>query len=175
MTKQDTGGSGLAAGEREQLVYQIETRMAAHKDAAANAVRDAEQTLTDVREALARAQDEADRARYVSDRLPFMRQSVAEEIETLERVSNEKRVRASYRFLIDRAIELAAAEVRGFHDAQDDERREREEGVEALVAAEQRAVRALEQAQAMQQRVAGAEDSARRGLGIMVEKLSAPS
>lgn len=163
---------GIGRGEREQLVYQLETRMAAHRDAATAAVREAESSLSEARERLAQAEEAALREKYVSDPLPFMRQSVAEEVETLERVSNEKRVRASYRFLLDRAVELAGAEVQGFHDEGVAEQRERHEGLEACRAAEQRAVLTLEAARQMQQRVQAAEDAARRGLATMVDKLS---
>lgn len=168
----DRGGGSLAAGEKDQLVYQLETRMAAHRDAAAAAVREAEAALTDARERLVEAEESAERAGYVSDPLPFMRQSVDEEVETLERVSNEKKVRASYRFLLDRAVELAAAEVQRFHDDIADEQRERSDGLEACRAAVQRAEANLEAAHRMQERVHGAEDSARTGLARMVAKLS---
>lgn len=162
---------GMERGEREQLVYQLQTRMAAHREAAAAAVREAESSLSDARERLERAQQTATGEEYVSDPLPFMRQSVAEEVATLERVSNEKRVRASYRFLLDRSVELAGAELQGFHDDVLSERRERQEGLEACREAEQRAVRVLDAARQMQGRVHAAEEAARRGLDTMVVKL----
>lgn len=171
MSTDKTAGS-LAPGEKDQLVYQLETRMAAHREAAAAAIREAEAALTGARERLTEAEQAAERSRYVSDRLPFMRQSVDEEVETLERVSNEKKVRASYRFLLDRAIELAAAEVQRFHDDIADEQREREEGLEACRAAVERAEQNLAAAHQMQERVHGAEESARTGLATMVAKLS---
>ena len=162
----------LAAGEREQLVYQLQGRMSAHREAAASAVRQAESDLADVRERLAAAEADSAHAGYTSDPLPFMRASVAEEVETLERVSNEKKVRASYRFLVDRAVELAAAEVQGFHDETDRESRERTGGLAALREAEHRAVATLEAARQMQERVQAAEDAAQEGLRIMVAKFA---
>lgn len=171
MSTDKTAGS-LAPGEKDQLIYQLETRMAAPRGAAASAVREAEAGLVNARERLTEAEQAADRARYVSDRLPFMRQSVDEEVETLERVSNEKKVRASYRFLLDRAVELASAEVQRFHDDIADERREREEGLEACRAAVKRAEDNVEAARQMQARVHAAEESARTGLATMVAKLS---
>ena len=167
----DRSGS-LASGEKDQLVYQLETRMTAPREAAAAAVREADAALVAARERLAAAEQEAQREGYVSDPLPFMRQSVDEEVETLARVSNEKKVRASYRFLLDRAGELAAAEVQRFHDDIADNRRRREEGLEACRAAVLRAEQNLEGARQMQARVLSAEQSARTGLATLVAKLS---
>ena len=71
-----------------------------------------------------------------------------------------------------RAVELAAGEVQRFHDDLDAARREREGGIDACRAAVAIAAASLEEARAMQGRVAVAEQSARTGLGLLVEKLS---
>ena len=155
----------------DQLVYVLETRFAPHLEAAAGTVREAEGDLGRARERLARAEEAAAGAEYSSDPLIFMRRSVEEELDGLDRKTNEKRVRTSYRFLLDRAVELAAAEVQGFHDDREAERREREDGVEACREAVRRAEAALEEAVAMQDRVHAAERAARQGLATMVAKL----
>lgn len=166
------GGGSLAPGEREQLVYTLETRFAPHLESAGAALREAERELDEARERLGRAEQAAARAAYSSDALVFMRQGVEEEVDGLDRKTNEKRVRAGYRFLLDRTVDLAAAEVRGFHDDQDAARREREEGVEACREAVDRAAEGLEEARAMHERVLAAEQAARQGLALMVDKLS---
>lgn len=165
----------LDPDERAQLVYALEGRFAAHLDAAASAVREAERQLAEVREQLAAAIDEEERARYRSDPLVFMRDGVNEEVEGLSRKTTPKKVRTSYRYLLDRAVELAAGEVQGYHDDRARERQEREQGVQARRDAEERAVAALEEAHAMQERVRSAEAAARRGLDVMAEKLEAPA
>lgn len=165
---------GLAAGEREQLVYTLETRFAPALEAAAAAVRDAERALAEARERLARAELPT-QLPYASDPLIFMRHSVEEEIDGLERKTTEKKVRASYRFLLDRAVELAGAEVTGFHDSQAGLARERTEGLQACRDDERRAREAVAAAREMRGRVEAAERFARRGLQTMVDKLaSAP-
>lgn len=164
---------GLAAGEQEQLVYALDTRFAPHLEAAAATVREAERLLTEATDRLAHAEREAAAARYTSDPLVFMRQSVEEEVEALARKTTAKKVRTSYRFLLDRAVELAAGEVQRFHDDQEAARQEREEGIEACREAQRRAGEALEAARTMQERVRSAEQSAREGLSVMVEKLTA--
>lgn len=166
------GGDGLSPGEAEQLVYALETRFAAHLEAAAAAVREAERELAEAQEQLAKAQQDATDERYTSDPLVFMRASVAEEVEALERKTNPKKLRTSYRFLLDRAVELAAGEVQGLHDDLAAARRERESGLEASVAAERRAVTTLRAAQVMHERVLDAERSARQGLSLLVDKLT---
>ncbi|WP_109472782.1 hypothetical protein [Ornithinimicrobium cavernae] len=168
-------GEGLAPGEQEQLVYALETRFAAHREAAAAAVRESERGLEEARERLARAEQAVADERYTSDPLVFMRQGLHEEVDGLERRTNPKKVRTSYRFLLDRAVELAAGEVQGFHDDQAAARREREDGVAACRAAEQRATETVEAARVMHDRVLAAERSARQGLDLLVEKLSAPA
>ena len=171
MTEQNRAGEGLAPGEKEQLGYALETRFAPHLDSAAAAVRDAERELAAARERLEQAEAEADGERYTSDPLVFMRASVSEEVEGMERKTTPKKLRTSYRFLLDRAVELAGAEVQRHHDDLDAARREREDGLAARRAAVTRAESALAEARAMQERVASAERSARRGLGVLVEKL----
>lgn len=163
---------GLDPGEREQLVFALETRFADHLEAAAQAVREAERELEEAREALQRAEDEAASRPYRSDSLVFMRDAMDEEVEGLVRKTNPKKVRASYRFLLDRAVDLAAGEVQGFHDDVAAERREREEGVTASRAALDRAAATLEAARAMQERVSRAEMLARQGLDVLAEKLA---
>lgn len=162
----------LADGELQQLAYGIETRFAPHVEAAASAVRAAERDLAEARERLERAVAAAEQQRYRSDPLVFMRGLLAEEVDGLERKTNPKKLRTSFRFLVDRAVELAAGEVQGFHDEREAERREREEGVAACQEAVRRAEEALEAALAMQERVRDAEQAARRGLVVLEEKLS---
>ncbi|MEI2776973.1 MAG: hypothetical protein V9G19_13595 [Tetrasphaera sp.] len=163
-------GEGLAAGEREQLVYVLENRLAPALEAAASAVREAERSLADAQDRLARAELAAN-SPYVSDPLIFMRRSVEEEVDALERKTTAKKIRTSYRFLLDRAVELAGAEVARFHDDQRAQHQERQEGVEACRAAEQRAAAALDEARQMQERVRASEQSARRGLQLLLDKL----
>lgn len=164
-------GSGESASE---LVFALDGRFAPSLEAAASAVREAEHRLAETRARTEQAERAAD-APYTSDPLVFMRQAVEEEVESLERKTTEKKVRASYRFLLDRAVELAAAEVQRFHGDQAAAERERLEGLEACRAAEQRAGEALEAAQEMHARVLHAEQAARQGLRLMVDKLSGPT
>jgi len=165
-------GEGLAAGEKEQLVYALEARFAAHLEVAAAVVREAERGLAEAQEQLEQAERAVADTRYTSDPLVFMRASVNEEVEGLERKTTPKKLRTSYRFLLDRAVELAAGEIKRFHDDQDAARLERERGVEASQAALLRATESLETARIMQGRVIAAERSARQGLGLLVEKLT---
>ena len=166
---------GLDPGEREQLVYALETRFADHLEAAASAVRQAEGRLEQAQEQLQSAvEEEASRA-YRSNSLVFMRDAMDEEVDGLSRKTNPKKVRASYRFLLDRAVELAAGEVQGYHDDLEAERREREQGVVACREAEARATAALEAARVMQARVRKAEALARQGLEALADKLESPS
>ena len=165
-------GEGLAPGEKEQLAYALETRFGPHLEAAAAVVRDAERELAEAQERLDQAQQAVADGRYTSDPLVFMRASVAEEVDGMERKTTPKKLRTSYRFLLDRAVELAAGEVQRFHDDLDGAAREREAGVEACRAALARAEASLEEARAVQDRVVLAERSARKGLGLLVEKLT---
>ena len=168
-----TAGEGLAAGEQEQLVYALEGRFAAPLETAAAAVREAERGLAEARERLARAEEAAASERYTSSPLPFMRDSLTEEVDGLERKTTPRKVRAAYRFLLDRAAELATAEVQGFQEDQADLVREQAEGVAACRDAVDRAAVALAAAEELQERVRAAEQAARQGLGVMVEKLAA--
>lgn len=165
-------GEGLVAGEKDQLGYALETRFAPHLEGAVAAVREAERGLAEARERLERAQHDAAAERYASDPLVFMRASVTEEVEGMERKTTPKKLRTSYRFLLDRAVELAGAEIQRHHDDLDAARRERESGLAACRAAVVRAEETLAQARAMQERVVFAEQSARRGLGVLVDKLT---
>lgn len=151
----------------------LDARFARHLEAAAEAVREAEQNLTSVREALERARQAAANRQYQSDRLVFMRASVRDELEGLDRKTTPKKVRVAYRYLVARAVELAEGEVAGFHADQAAAAREREQSVEAWLAAEQEGRRRLESARSMQARVLEAELAARRGLAVMVSKLGA--
>ncbi len=169
----DAGADALDAGERERLAAALEARFAAHLEAAAAAVRDAERRLTEARDRLARAEEAAAVQPYRSSRLVFMRETVTEDVEALERKTTGKKVRAAYRFLLDRAVELAAGEVQGFHDDLAAAEHERVHGVEACRAAVDRADAALEEARAMEERVRSAERSARQGLAVLVDKLTA--
>lgn len=163
---------GLAAGDQEQLVHALDSRFAPHLEAATAAVRETERALAEARDRMERAERAATDASYTSDPLTFMRQGVDEEVEGLERKTTEKKVRASYRFLLDRAVELAAAEVQRFHDDEAAARRHEREGVEACREAVRRAEQTLEAARAMQDRVRRAEQAARQGLGTLVGKLT---
>ncbi len=76
--------------------------------------------------------------------------------------------------LLDRAVELAASEVQGLRDDLAAAEHEREHGVEACRAAVDRVVSDLEEARATEERVRLAEQSARQGLAVLVDKLTAP-
>lgn len=180
MTEQDRArgmsvapADALTQGEPEQLVYALETRFAPHVEAAAAAVREAERGLEEAQERLARAERAAEDQPYVSDPRPFMRDALDEEVEGLERKTTGKKVRTAYRFLLDRAAELAAAEVQGFEQDRAADEAERTEGVQACRVAVQRAGEILEQTREMHERVVHAETAARQGLAVMVDKLSA--
>lgn len=165
---------GLDTAERDRVVTALETRFAPHLDAAAAAVREAERELAEARERLAKAEEAAATGEYRSDPLVFMRETLSEDVDALERRTNPKKVRAAFRFLLDRAVDLAAGEVQGFHDDQAAAEHERLHGVEACRLAVQRAAAALEEARAMAERVRSAERAARRGLDVMLDKLAAP-
>lgn len=162
---------GLDPGEREQLLYALETRFADHLEAAATVVREAERGLAEAQEQLRKALDEEAGRSYQSDSLVFMRGAMDEEVEGLYRKTNPKKVRAAYRFLLDRAVELAAGEVQGYHDDQAAQFRDRTKGVQASREEQARATEALEAARLMQERVQRAEVLARQGLDAMAEKL----
>lgn len=179
MTKQEhhgkasaSAGEGLEPGELEKLTTAIDTRFAPHLEAASATVRAAERAVTESREALERAQRRAESRRYVSDPLVFMRQTVEEEVEALERKTTPKNARAGYRFLMERAVDLAAAEVKGYQTDQEDLQRDLVEGVAACESATVRAEEALAQARVMQERIQEAERAARTGLEILLPKLT---
>ncbi len=165
-------GGHVDPGEREQLAYALSARFAPHLQAAAAAVREAEQGLADAREALARAREEAASQRYQSDRLVFMRASVHEDVEALTRKTTPKKVRVAYRYLLARAVELAEGEVQGYRADQEAAQRQRRHSVEACAQAEREALDRLDAASAMHQRVRDAERAARDGLAVMLEKLA---
>ena len=161
------------SAERERLAHILSVRFAAHVDAAAAAVRAAEQELAEATEQLERALREAADARYRSDPLVFMRASVSEEVEALGRKTTAKKARVAYRHLVDRAVELAEGEVRGFQADLAAAERARLEGVEARTEAERDARERLEAAQVMQERVLAAQQRAVDGLDLLVQKLAA--
>ncbi|WP_454296346.1 hypothetical protein [Salana multivorans] len=165
--------SDLAPGEADQLGQTLELRFAPHLEAATTAVREAEQRLATAQQELERAVEAAESTPYRSDPRVFMRDSVAEEVDALSRKTAPKKARASYRFLLDRAVELAAAEVQGHHDDETTAEHEREHGVDALRDAVARAQATLEAAHETEARVRGARDQARAGLALLVETLTA--
>ena len=157
--------------ERERLAFALSQRFAPHVEAAATAVREAEQSLAQAREQLSRAREAEAGQGYRSDRLVFMRAAVNDEVEALARKTTPKKVRVGYRYLLDRAVELAAGEVQEYTSDQDSAQHAREHSVEACIQAEREAGERLEAAHAMHGRVKAAEHAAREGLAIMVEKL----
>jgi hypothetical protein len=157
--------------ERERFAFALSQRFAPHLEAAAAAVREAEQILSGAREQLSRAREADARQEYRSDRLVFMRASVNEEVNGLARKTTPKKVRVAYRYLLDRAVELAAAEVQEYISDQDSAQHARQHSVEACIQAEREASERLEAAHAMHGRVKDAEHAAREGLAMMVEKL----
>lgn len=161
----------LSQSELDRLAYSVTDRFAPHLQAAETAVREAEKGLADAREALARAEYEAANSSYHSDPLVFMRATVSEDLEGLERKTTPKKVRASFRYLLTRAAELAEGEVAGYRTDLEAARWERVEGVDACRQAEQVALGELEAARAMQQRVLDAERAAREGLDILRRKM----
>jgi hypothetical protein len=157
--------------EWELLAHAVSVRFAPHLQAAAAAVREAEQDLATAREELTRARHAAASRPYQSDRLVFMRASVTDEVEALSRKTTEKKVKVAYRYLVDRAVELAAGEIQGYHEDQAATRQDHEHSVEAWLETERVAIERLEAARAMQARVHDAEQAARQGLAVMVQKL----
>lgn len=165
------GADRIARVEWERLAMAVTDRFAAPLQAAAAAVREAEQDLAEAREGLARAEQAAANTRYVSDPLVFMRVTVREELDGLSRKTTPKKVRASFRYLLARAAELAEGELQGYRNDLESARRDREQGVEACRQAEQVALGELEAARAMHQRVRDAERAARDGLAVLSEKV----
>ena len=160
--------------ERERLAFVLSQRFAPHLEAAATAVREAEQSRARALEELARAREAEAQQEYRSDRLVFMRASVSDEVDGLARKTTVKKVRVAYRYLLDRAVELAAGEVEAYASEQDTAEYAREHGVDACLQAERAAGERLEAAQAMQRRVKDAERAARDGLALMIAKLGSP-
>lgn len=178
MTHHDPRGPSAAAapsdsGEFERLSHSLAVRFEPHLQAAAALVRSAEQDLAEAKQRLQAARDLADSERYRSDPLVFMRASVHEEVEALDRKTTEKKVRAAFRYLVDRAVELAEGEVRGYSADQSAAARERESGVTACEDAQREAENQLSAALQMQQRVLYAQSQAGAGLALMMSKLSA--
>ena len=165
------GTDRIAQSEWDRLAQAVTDRFAPYLHEAAAAVREAEQALAEAREALARAEQAAANSHYVSDPLVFMRVTVREELDGLSRKTTPKKVRASFRYLLARAGELAEGELQGYRRDLDSARREREQGVDACRQAEQQALSDLEAAHAMQQRVRAAERAARDGLAVLSEKV----
>ena len=165
------GPDRIAQSEWDRLALSVTDRFAPHLQAAAAAVREAEQDLAEARAALARAEQEVAHARYVSDPLVFMRVTVREELDGLSRKTTPKKVRAGFRYLLARAAELAEGELAGYRNDLEAARRDREQGVDACRQAEQAALGALDAARAMHQRVQDAERAARDGLEVLSQKM----
>jgi hypothetical protein len=165
------GPDRLTQSEWDSLAHALTERFAPRMQAAAAALREAEQGLAEAREALARAEDAAASKPYVSDPLVFMRVTVREELDALARKTTPKKVRAGFRYLLARAAELADRELQGYRTDLESARRDREQGVDACRRAEQEALRDLEAARTMHQRVSDAERAAREGLAVLGEKL----
>ncbi len=161
----------LAPGELDRLAATLAERFAPHVQAAAAAVREAEAELVEARAALARAEQAAAGRRYASDRLVFMRAGVRDEVEGLTRKTTPKKVRAAFRYLLARSVELAEGEVAGYRSDQAEALRDRLQGVEACREVEAVALSRVESAIAMQARVLAAEQAAREGLAVLAEKL----
>jgi hypothetical protein len=171
-TAADTPGPDrMTQPELDRLALAVTDRFAAPLHAAAAAVREAEHDLGQAREALARAEQQAADSRYVSDPLVFMRVAVAEELDGLARKTTPKKVRASFRYLLARAAELAEGELKGYRNDLEAARRDRAQGVAACRQAQEAALADLEAARAMHQRVADAERAARDGLALLNRKM----
>lgn len=165
-------GPGDSA-EYDRLAHTLSLRFAPHLEAADALVRAAEQEVAVAREHLRRAGEEAARERYRSDPRVFMRESVKDEVEAVGRKTTPKKVRAAYRYLVDRALELAEGEVRGFDADQAAAERERTQGVQACLQAQRVAEARLAAAHEMRDQVELAERRAAEGLSLMVQKLAA--
>lgn len=161
----------ISQPEVDRLAHAVADRFAPHLHAAAAAVREAEQGLADARAALAQAEHAAASTRYQSDRLVFMRVTVSEELEGLARKTTPKKVRANFRYLLERAVELAEGELAGYRKDLETARRDRTQGVKALMQAEQEALGELQSAHDMQRRVHDSERAAREGLEVLRQKM----
>lgn len=160
----------ISQPELDRLAQAVTDRFAPHLRSAEAMVRASEQGLADAREALARAEHAAANTSYKSDPLVFMRVTVGEELDALARKTTPKKIRANFRYLLDRAVELAEGEVAGYRNDLEAARRERDHGVESCRQAEQAALVELEATRAMQQRVCDAERAAREGLDMLREE-----
>jgi hypothetical protein len=165
------GPDRIAQSELDRLALAVTDRFAPYLQAAASAVREAEHALAEAREALDRAEQAAANRRYVSDPLVFMRVTVREELDGLSRKTTPRKIRASFRYLLARAAELADAELQGYRTDLEAACRDRELGVDACRQVEQAALVDLEAARAMHQRVRDAERAARDGLAVLTEKV----
>jgi hypothetical protein len=158
--------------EWEHLAETVTVRFGPHLERAAAAVRAAEHELAEARNALAQARAAAANQEYRSDRLVFMRATLDEELAGLSRKTTPKNLRAGFRHLLARAVELAEGEVAGYHADVAAERRRREHGVEALEESERQAVAQLDAARDMQARAQRAEAIAREGLTVLTARLT---
>lgn len=161
----------ITQSELDRLSLSVTDRFAPHVHAAEAAVREAEHRLTDAREVLARAEHETANRSYHSDPVVFMRATVSEDLEGLARKTTPKKVRASFRYLLARAAELAEGELASYQNDLADARWERDQGVAACRQAEQVALDELAAAQAMHQRVLDAEHLAREALDLLRGKM----
>jgi DNA repair exonuclease SbcCD ATPase subunit len=165
------GPDRITQSEWDRLALAVTDRFAPHLHAAAAALREAEHALAEARAALDRAEQAAANTRYVSDPLVFMRVTVSEELDGLSRKTTPKKVRASFRYLLARAAELAEGELQGYRNDLEAARRDRELGVGACQQAVHVALDDLEAARTMLQRVQDAERAARDGLAVLSEKV----
>ncbi len=165
------GPDPITQAEWDRFAQAVTDRFAPHLHAAAGAVREAELGLAEARAALDRAEHAAATTRYVSDPLVFMRVTVQEELDGLTRKTTPKKVRASFRYMLARAVELAEGELNGYRNDVELARRDREQGLDACKLAEQTALADLEAARAMHERVMDAERAARDGLAVLSEKI----
>ncbi len=165
----------MSQSELDRLAFAVTDRFAPHLRAAQAAVREAEQSLEDARDSLALAEQAAADTPYQSDPLVFMRATVGDDLEGLARKTTPKKVRASYRYLLDRAVELADGELTGYRRDLAASRRDRVQGVEACRQAVQVSVSELAAAKAMHERVLAAEGAARAGLAMLREKMGTES
>lgn len=162
----------LTPQELDRLALTVTDRFAPHLDAAAAVVREAERALADAQDELARAEQAAASTAYQSDPLVFMRAAVTDDLDGLERKSTPKKVRASFRYLLTRAAELAEGEVSGYRRDLDAARAARVGGVDACRAKVMVAQEELAAAHAMQERVQEAERAARAGLDLLRAKMT---
>jgi hypothetical protein len=168
----DAGGpDALPQAEWERLAQAASDRFAPYLHAAAEAVSEAERQVAVARAALLRAEQAAADTRYVSDPRVFMRVAVREELEALSRKTTQKKARASFRYLLARAAELAEGELHGYRADLEAARGDRQEGADACRRIQQEALSELEAARAMQKHVVEAAGAAREGLELLKEMM----